>query len=111
MTRQDLKLRIWGETLLLAVVFVSLIFVVLAGTVLAQGGPRGAITGNLKDPDGAVVPHASVTIVTARGIASWISGDNESPCSNNFPVTEITYPTGLFPYSALTIWINAAGVR
>jgi hypothetical protein len=44
-------------------VFVSVILVASTGIAFAQGGPRGAITGTVTDPSGAVLPNASVAII------------------------------------------------
>jgi iron complex outermembrane receptor protein len=47
---------------LIAIVFVLVLVLVQSGLVLAQGAGNASLTGNVKDPQGANVPGATVTL-------------------------------------------------
>ncbi|MGH9968190.1 MAG: carboxypeptidase regulatory-like domain-containing protein [Pyrinomonadaceae bacterium] len=72
----------------------------LIGSAFAQGGSTGAISGSVKDENGAAVPGAQVEVVNAvTGVTErTISGDD----SGNFTVTQL--PPGTYK-----LVVSAAG--
>lgn len=66
MSKEKLTVNVF-RTATLAILFLGLALGVAPLTkVFAQGGTRGAITGSVKDPSGAVIPDAHVEIINQQ---------------------------------------------
>ena len=77
-----------GVSGMFASLFLALaVILALIGSAFAQGGSTGAISGSVKDENGAAVPGAQVEVVNAvtRVTERTISADN----SGNFTVTQL----------------------
>jgi len=76
-------------TRLVTLLALCLLLFGLSATMFAQGGPRGAITGTVKDPSGAVIPDATVQIINqGTGVAerTVASGKDGSFTATLLPV-------------------------
>ena len=88
-------------TLVLTLLFLSLLFSLSPGFVLAQGSYRAQLRGAVSDAAGAVLPNADVTITeTATGISAHTKSDDKGQY----------FFTGLRP-STYSVKVEAPGFR
>lgn len=77
------------------------VFFLLATSGLAQNASTGAITGSVKDPSGALVPNAKVTVI------SHATGDQRTAVSGH----EGSFIVPLLPPGVYTVNVSATGFK
>jgi hypothetical protein len=78
----------------------TLVLLISAARVMAQGGATGAITGTVQDPSGGVIASAKVEIVSEA--TGQVVRDLTTDSSGSFTAT-------LLPVGSYSVGVSAAG--
>jgi hypothetical protein len=96
------------QTLRAVMIFLTLLLV--SAPVLAQTATTGQVIGTVKDPTGAVVPGASVTLISASGEKRNVTSDSEG----NFRLAVVpagTYSLSVDATGFKSVTLRDVGVR